>query len=277
MTNIDIAFCSNLITSVGAQLLEISRNGQKACNMQDMLERFEQPNTWANDRIRSALAHEYPDIQWLDIEFAREKPSEAPSQGDYWMCDPIDGAVQFMQGMPFWSTSLCLIHEGRPIFSLIYDPAQQELFVAREGGGAKGAEGAEGSFLNGARIQVARKQDLAQTFLATAHPSLPEREMGDTTRTTQAIAHLLPQVLAVRMLGTVSLQLAYVACGRLDGYWEYGYDTHDWLAGAFLVREAGGVANNLAGQPFTWGSAGIIAGNATIQSALQAQLHEIMP
>ncbi|SRR5579884_3609308 len=268
MQNIDIVFCSDLIKTVGAQLLEISRNGQRAHTMQDMLERFEQPNTWANDRIRGALAHEYPAIQWLDIEFEREKPSAAPSEGDYWMCDPIDGAVQFMQDIPFWSMSLCLIHEGRPVFSLVYDPAQQELFTAREG---------EGAFLNGVRIQVARKQDLAQSFLATAHPSLPEREMKDTVRTTRAIAHILPQVLAVRMLGTVSLQLAYVACGRLDGYWEYGYDTHDWLAGAFLVRESGGIANDLAGQPFAWGSAGIITGNAAIQSALQARLREIVP
>lgn len=267
MKNIDSVFCGDLVKTVGAQLLEISRNGQRAWNMQDMLERFEQPNMWANDKIRSVLAHEYPDIQWLDIEFEREKPSEAPSQGDYWMCDPIDGAVQFMQGIPFWSTSLCLIHEGRPVFSLIYDSAQQELFTAREG---------EGACLNGTRIQVARKQDLAQSFLATTHPSLPEREMGDIVQTTQAIAHILPQALAVRMLGTVSLQLAYVACGRLDGYWEYGYDIHDWLAGAFLVREAGGVANNFAGQPFTWGSTGIIAGNSMLASVLQTRLHEIV-
>jgi len=87
-----------------------------------------------------------------------------------------------------------------------------------------------------------------------------------------ALSHVLPGVLALRAFGGVSFQLAYVACGRFDGYWEYGHDMVDWMAGSLLVREANGTVTDMQGNDFSWGASGIIAANPVIQQKLQAEV-----
>lgn len=222
-------------------------------------------NTWAVDQIKTGLAQKYPDISWSNAEFEIEKQRGDEFEGDYWICDPIDGAINFLQGLSGWSTTLCLIHNGQPQCSLIYDPCQKELFYAIAG---------EGAFLNGERIHVSLKQSMEYAIVATAQPSFVMKEIEDTQRTTHAIARLMPGVGALRTLGGVALQLAYVACGHFDGYWEYGRDMSDWLAGSQIVREAGGTVTDIHGHKFTWGASGIIAANPVIYQRLQA---EVMP
>jgi myo-inositol-1(or 4)-monophosphatase len=260
INTIDVAFCRDLITRVGAQLLAISKREDHALNWDGMYSRFIETNTWAENEIKSALTEKYPAIKWSTAEFEPEKLQSPEFEEDYWMCDPIDGAINFLQGLPNWATSLCLIHNGQPQFSLVYDACQKELFSASAG---------EGTFLNGKPIQVSQKQNIANAILATSHPSNIAADTKDTQRTTSAIAQVLSQTFALRVLGSVSLQLAYVAGGRLDGFWEYGQDLHDWLAGSFLVREANGTVTDMQSNSFTWGALGIVAASPMIQQELK--------
>jgi myo-inositol-1(or 4)-monophosphatase len=259
---IEVAFVRDLLTRVGAHLQELDLPSP-GTELEEMFQRFESANGWAKEVMQTALTNEYPQIQWSDSEFDLDKQHKAEFAGAYWICDPIDGAVHYLQGFGFWSISLCLVREGQVAVSFVYDPTRQEFFHAIAG---------EGAYLNGERVQVAQKEMLAHAVVGTSHPANVAKDIEVTTETSEALARVMPKVFALRMLGSVSLQLAYVACGRLDGYWEFGYDMYDWLAGAFLVQEAGGQLTGTGGQAFTWGTTGIIAAHAELNRQLQQEL-----
>lgn len=148
-------------------------------------------------------------------------------------------------------------------FALVYDPNREEFFHAIQG---------KGAYLNNKPIHVTQKTNLSDTILATAPSGWQESEI--TPLTVQGLSKLTPITFAVRMLGSVALQLAYVACGRLDGYWEYGENIYDWLGAAFLVKEAGGIVSDPQGHTFTWGTTGIIASNPLLQKSMVLKLAE---
>lgn len=259
-TQIDIAYCDALIRQVGAQLLEKMQQIEYGQNWEEMHQCFMQVNTWGVEQLMPVLAQKYPDIGWLDDSVELEAFHRAGNEGSYWVCDPIDGALNFLQGLPGWTTSLCLVSNGQPHCSLIYDPLRGELFWAIAG---------NGTFLNGERVCVSQKQRIEDAIVSTSQPSNVKQDREDTQRTTLAISQIMPKVLALRAPGGVALQLAYVACGRLDGFWEYGNDLYDWLAGSLLVREAHGTVTDIQGNPFSWAASGIIAANSTIHQELK--------
>lgn len=264
MTNtIDVAFCQDLLTQVGIQLVEASKQAKQHQSWKEKRQYFLEANTRAEAQVRSALFQKYPAIRWSETEFELEKQRSDEFEEPSWMCDPIDGAVNFLQGLPFWSMSLCLLHQGQPQWALVYDPCQREFFTATRG---------DGAFLNGEPISVSQTQNLADALIAASQPTFVMKEMEDTQRTTRAIAQLMPKVGALRTLGGVSLQLAYIACGRCDGYWEFGKDLYDWLAGSLLIQEAHGVVTNIAGGDLTWGATGIIAANSVLHQQLKAEI-----
>lgn len=129
------------------------------------------------------------------------------------MLDPIDGAIHLHQGFGFWSTSLCLVQDGKAVFSAVYDAGRNEYFHAVRG---------EGAYLNGQRITVSAKTRLADALPLTTPPNKVDVDPEDVRLTAWSVAKLLPESTALRMLGSTALQMAYVACGRMDAYWEYG-------------------------------------------------------
>ncbi|WP_165423086.1 inositol monophosphatase family protein [Ktedonosporobacter rubrisoli] len=267
MKTIEIDFVCGLVERVNTHLIQLARPKPLPANREALFQRFEESNDWAKEQLRSALYEQYPEVEWLDAEFEPDKLSPAALPETYWICDPIDGAIQFLQGLAGWTTTLCLMEKEHPVFSLVYDVERKEAFYAYAGAGA---------FLNGKPLHVACKPDLADAFLATAHPSFMREDVEETQALLKASARIMPRVFALRMLGTVSLQLAYVAAGRLDGYWEYGHDLFDWLAGSLLVKEAGGTVSgirqdSLAGQ---YGD-GVIAANAQLHEKLQLILNAV--
>jgi myo-inositol-1(or 4)-monophosphatase len=266
MKKIEAAFCGELLKRVGEGLQARAKLGAAAAGREALFGRFAEANGWAQEEIRVALAAEYPEVRWSDSEFDYEEQRQAEFAGGYWICDPIDGAVQYLQGMLGWSISLCLIQDGEPQLAMVYEPCKKELFHAVAG---------EGTYCNGTRVAVSEKRELAEAFVSTSQPSFVTDHVEDTRLTTGAIAAVMPNVFAVRMMGAVSLQMAYVASGRLDGYWEFGYDMYDWLAGALLVREAGGVLTDLDGEAFAWGKTGVVAGNEHLQEALRVMVGEV--
>jgi myo-inositol-1(or 4)-monophosphatase len=206
MTAIDTESVLELLRDVGAGLCATFWRSRPEADM-DALRA-------AEETLRGELRALYPAIAWADGAL-----SEAyAKQGEYWICDAVDGAQQFLRAIPNWSMSLTLMREGSPVFTAIYDAMHDEMFHALCGHGA---------WYNSQPIRVSERQQ--------------------------------PHLVATRNLGPASLQLAYVACGRLDAFWQHGHDGYHCVGGALLVREAGGVATQVDGQPYHLASSSIAA------------------
>lgn len=155
---------------------------------------------------------------------------------DYvWIVDPIDGTSNYLRGIPHFAISIALQIKGRLEAGVVYDPMREELFTASRG---------QGAFLNSQRIRVSGRKELSSAVVATAFPFRQRRLMDAYQGMFNA---MFDKVEDFRRAGTASLDLAYVACGRLDGYWELNLKPWDIAAGALLVQEAGGVVMDVAG------------------------------
>ena len=153
-----------------------------------------------------------------------------------WFIDPLDGTTNFVFGIPFCAVTVCLAVEGRPLLGVTYDPFREELFTACRG---------EGAFLNHRRVQAdRRRRDLGESLLVTGFPS-SERFKGEMLGADYAA--IFSAAGDVRALGSAALELAYVACGRLTGFWEVGLRPWDVAAGMIMVEEAGGTVSDLLG------------------------------
>lgn len=253
-----------VIRRAGNTLKKSPVPGTRAWNKQELVLQFRAANALSTNLIREGLLTIAPHIPFSDAEFdvARQKD---PSPGSiYWVCDAIDGAVHFLQGFSPWCITLALVQNGTVAFSLIYDPVRDEMFTALRGNGA---------WLNGEKMNVNLRDNIQNAVLATAHPSQPLKEEKDTTLLLTSLNRLLPKAGAIRMLGPSSLQLAYVAAGRLDGFWEYGDDVYDWMAGALMVEEAGGAIQTIGGGEFSIAaSSGIVAANESLIKLIDEQL-----
>lgn len=260
MKTADVNFCEELVRSVGQELLVEFENGAPCGSTKEMAERFSHINPKAELRLKTALAQRFPEYGWSEAELDVEKQRKPEFDQPYWVCDVLDGAVHFFQRMPMWSVSLCLVHAGTPLFSIVYDPCRDELFSAVAGQGAK---------LNGEPIRVSAKAELSEALLGTLFASSFPMDLTAGKHTADSLQRIMPEAFAVRMQGSVALHLAYVACGRLDGYWEYGIGAYDWLAGLLLVKEAGGnVSNADRDGEYAWEGYGIVAAGPGIHAKL---------
>ncbi len=147
-----------------------------------------------------------------------------------WIVDPLDGTTNFLHGLPHWAISIALEHKGEIVAGVIYDPAKDELFRAEKG---------QGAWMNETRLRVSGRSRMIESIFATGlpfagRPGLPE--------TLKDLARLLPQCAGVRRCGSAALDLAYVAAGRFEGFWEHGLHEWDMAAGLVILREAGGLA-----------------------------------
>jgi myo-inositol-1(or 4)-monophosphatase len=183
-----------------------------------------------------------------------------------WYVDPLDGTTNFSHGFPVFSVSMGLEHrpaglaadaDGELIAGVIYDPMRDELFSAEKGMGA---------WLNGRRIQVSRTATLSEALLATGFPSR-KRHASPNIHFYQAFTL---RSHGVRRAGSAALDLAYTACGRLDGFWEFYLNSWDTAAGALLVMEAGGTISGFDGSPFQLNSREVLATNGLLHGEVQA-------
>ncbi len=202
----------------------------------------------AEQTIREILTGERPNYGWLGEE---SEPVEGKDPTRRWIVDPLDGTTNFLHGLPHWSVSIALEHKGEIVAGVIYDPAKDELFRAEKGAGA---------FMNDQRLRVSGRRRLIECIFATGLPFGGRPELPPTMRD---LGRLLPATAGVRRFGSAALDLAYVAAGRYDGYWERGLHPWDCAAGLLIVREAGGFVEPLAGED-VFGSRTVIAANAEI-------------
>ncbi|PYI50651.1 inositol monophosphatase family protein [Paenibacillus flagellatus] len=179
-----------------------------------------------------------------------------------WIVDPIDGTTNFVHGFPFFSVSIALAHRGEVIVGVVYDPNRDELFVAEKG---------KGAYVKGKPMHVSGEVKLSDALIATGFPADSRHALPANMKGVQAVA---PKVRNIRVAGSAALHLAYVAAGRLSGFWEIGLNSWDIAAGALLVREAGGQVTDTAGQPYTLAVRHVLATNGAVHGELQTTLAE---
>src|SRR6185295_8794313 len=179
----------------------------------------------------------FPDHMVLAEEFAVRGERHATAEF-CWVFDPVDGTTNYAHGLPIFCSACSLERDGQPIVAAIYDPSRRELFTAERGGGA---------WLNGAPMRVSASDTLIDSLLCTGFPYTVQT---DSTYLLDLFAAFLRRARAVRRLGSAAIDMAYVAAGRLDGFWEVKLNPWDVSAGALLVEEAGGAVGNLSGGPF---------------------------
>lgn len=188
---------------------------------------------------------------------------EASRDEEYlWVIDPIDGTTNFIHGFPHSVVSIGVAHRGEVVVGVIYDPFREELFHGRRG---------EGAYLNGERMQVSKEARLEEAVLATGFPTDLQRARMLNMKGMHALA---PIVRNFRALGTAALHLAYIAAGRLSGFWEIDLNAWDLSAGSLLIQEAGGRVTDTQGTDYHLGVRHIAATNGSIHDDLLRVLNE---
>ena len=178
-----------------------------------------------------------------------------------WIVDPLDGTTNYAHGYPCFCVSIALERAGTIVVGVIYDPLRDEVFAAERG---------EGATLNGRRIRVSEVDDLNRAMLCTGFP-YDVRDRGDFAR---HFRNFIMHAQAVRRDGSAALDLAYVACGRFDGFWEEGLNPWDVAAGVILIEEAGGRVSHYDGTPFDIYTPPLVASNGLVHEAMMRVLTE---
>ncbi|MER8724000.1 inositol monophosphatase family protein [Mesorhizobium sp. M0213] len=173
-----------------------------------------------------------------------------------WIVDPLDGTTNFLHGIPLFAVSIALERQGQIVAGVVYNPAMDELYTAERGGGA---------FMNDRRLRVAGRTKLVDAVIGCGMPHLGRGQHGNFLI---ELRNVMAEVSGVRRLGSASLDLAYVAAGRMDGFWETGLSAWDVAAGILLIREAGGFVSDFAGGQDVLNAGSLVAGNELIQRAL---------
>lgn len=175
--------------------------------------------------IREGLMETRPNYGWL-AEESPEVIGKDPTRR--WIVDPLDGTTNFLHGLPHWAISIALEFKGEIVTGVVYDAAKDEMFHAEKG---------QGAWLNGQRIRVSDRSRMIESVFSTGLPFGGRPELPESL---QIMARLLPETAGVRRWGAAALDLAYVAAGRYEGFWERGLKPWDMAAGILIVREAGG-------------------------------------
>ena len=214
--------------------------------------------------FRALVAERFPDHAVLGEELQQDDLLRRQAPGYCWVFDPIDGTTNFAHGLPIFCASLGLELDGEAIVAAIYDPTRRELFTAERGQGAR---------LNGQPLSVSRADTVLDSLLVTGFPyTVHETETGEEL--VSLFGHFLGRSRAVRRLGSAALDLAYVAAGRFDGFYEATLKPWDSCAGALLVEEAGGRVSDWQGTRFQSRLPQVLATNGRIHDEMLAMITE---
>jgi myo-inositol-1(or 4)-monophosphatase len=216
----------------------------------------------AEETLRQELAKARPGYGFLGEEGGR---IEGTDKTHTWIVDPLDGTTNFLHGIPQFAVSIGLDRDGTIVAGVVYNPANDELFVAERG---------KGAFLNDQRLRVAGRKRLQDAVIACG---LPHHGRGDLSLFRNEFAVVQDQVAGLRRFGAAALDLAWVAAGRLDAYWERNLSAWDMAAGVLIVREAGGYVTDTDGGDAMLTKGHIIAGNETMHRELLRLLKEATP
>ena len=188
---------------------------------------------------------------------------EGTDKSHTWHVDPLDGTSNFLHGVPHFAVSVGLEREGQIVAGVIFDPIKDELFVAERG---------KGAYLNNRRLRVSGRQDMADALVGYGTPYLGR---GSHPRLLRELGAVMAVAGGTRRMGSAALDLAYVACGRLDAYWERDLQTYDFAAGVILVREAGGFVTSADGAAEPLAPRSVACGNEGLHRELVAILKKV--
>lgn len=205
----------------------------------------------AEQEIIKIVRRAYPDHGFI----AEESGTQGES-GTQWIIDPLDGTTNFLHGFPQFAVSIAVQQQGKLEIGVIYDPISQELFVATRGAGAT---------LNNRKIRVSKRTHLQSCLIGTGLPFLSHHDFDSYL---PALKQVMQETAGVRRAGAASLDLAYVASGRLDGFWENNLKIWDIAAGVLLIQEAGGIVSDSVGSSDFLKTGNIVCGNPKIQPQL---------
>ena len=217
----------------------------------------------AADRKSEALIRERIRQTWPEHDVLGEEEGLRDTGSEYrWYVDPLDGTTNFAHGFPVFCVSLGLEHRGQMVAGVVYDPTRDEMFAA---------ERAKGATLNDRPIHVSQSKLLKESLVGTGFPSHKRHKNPNI--------HFYHQITlrshGVRRAGSAALDLCYVACGRMDGFWEFNLNPWDTAAGVLVVEEAGGIVSDFRGGPFQLNSRETLASNGLIHDELIRQFQEI--
>jgi myo-inositol-1(or 4)-monophosphatase len=181
-----------------------------------------------------------------------------------WIVDPLDGTTNFLHGIPHFAISIALERDGEIVAGVVYDPLRDEMFLAEKGLGA---------YVNDRRLRVSARRQLGEAVIGTGMPYGPR---GDHSRYLATLVAVMKATSGVRRMGAAALDLAYVAAGRYDGFWEFGLSPWDVAAGLLLVREAGGYLSDLSGGQTMMTSGDVLAANDHLHLPLAALIREAL-
>ena len=213
----------------------------------------------AEEVIRDVLMDARPAYGWLAEEGGETEGSDGMHR---WIVDPLDGTTNFLHGLPHWAVSIALERKGEIIAAVVYDPAKDEMFTAEKGSGA---------WMNDRRLRVSSRRDMIEMIFATGVPFGGSQTLPKTLK---ELATLMPRCAGVRRWGAASLDLAYVAAGRYDGFWERGIQPWDVAAGWLLVKEAGGLVGPLDGALNPVEEGKVVVANANVFERFSKLLEE---
>ncbi|APH74262.1 inositol monophosphatase family protein [Aquibium oceanicum] len=211
----------------------------------------------AEEIIYTELARARPGYSFLMEERGVVEGEDAQHR---WIVDPLDGTTNFLHGIPMFAISIALERQGQLTAGLVYNPAMDELYTAERGGGA---------FMNDRRLRVAGRSKLSDCVIGNGIPHLGRGHHGNALI---ELRNVMGEVSGIRRMGSAALDLAYVAAGRMDGFWENGLSPWDMAAGILIIREAGGFVSDRDGGAAMLDTGGIVAGNEAIHRALLKQL-----
>ncbi len=214
----------------------------------------------AEQEIIRTLRNIYPNHSILAEESGTQTGADNDSQ---WIIDPLDGTTNYLHGFPQFAVSIAFKYKDRLESGVIYDPLRQEMFTTSRGQGAQ---------LNERRIRVKNLTSLEEALLGTG---FPPRYLEHPQPYIDLFVRLMGQSSGVRRAGSAALDLAYVAAGRLDGFWERGLSAWDMAAGALLIQEAGGLVGDFSGSHDFLKTGNIVAGNPKIFKALLKEIHQL--
>ena len=231
--------------SVG-KVFQVERKGGQETNLVTEIDKK------SEELIITRIKNRYPHHDFLGEESGSHKATSEYK----WIIDPLDGTTNFTHGLPIFSVSIGLEHQGQIILGVVYDPNSEELFTAEKGTGA---------FLNGKRMHVSGKSKLIESLIVTG---FPYNVRENPFNAVQHFTNFLLEAQAVRRLGSAALDLCYVAAGRFEGFWEVTLNPWDMAAGVLFVEEAGGKFTDFKGFPSTVYNKNVLATNGFVHEQM---------
>jgi len=249
------------VKEIGKKLLEFQRSTLEV-NHKGPIDLVTNADLYSEARLKELIERFFPSIPVV---------SEESFSGDlnyerFFVVDPLDGTTNFAHRLPWFGISIALIEEGKPVLGIIYHPALDELFFAERG---------KGAYLNGEKIKVSETKELDKALISTGFPVAKIIHKPDPY--VVPFREFLKRAQGVRRFGAATLDLAYTACGRYDGFYEPYLNPWDTMAGVILVEEAGGKVSDYFGNPYSLSSDTIVAGNPYIHEKLVEMLKKMHP